>query len=73
MLLSEAIENESKAQKSGLLGMLLSRLAASLLGSALADKGVIKASESTTWAGEEKLVKVRIYNAAKSFNYNEWK
>ena len=48
MLLSETIENESKEQKGGLLGILLGRLAASLLGSALADKRVIKASESTT-------------------------
>ena len=55
MLLSETIENESKEQKGGLLGILLGRLAASLLGSALADKRVIKASESTTWAGEEKI------------------
>ena len=42
---SETIKNEAKERKVGFIGMLLGTLAASLLRSALADKGVI-------WAGE---------------------
>ena len=41
----ETIKNETKEQKGGFLSMLLRTLAASLLGSALTGKGVIRASE----------------------------
>ena len=42
---SETIKNEVKKQKGGFLPMLLGTLAPSLLGSALAHKGLLKASE----------------------------
>ena len=49
-LISEAIKNEAKELKSGLLSMLLGALAASLLGNALT--GVIRAGEGTSRAGQ---------------------
>ena len=49
-LISEAIKNEAKELKSGLLSMLLGALAASLLGNALT--GVIRAGEGTIRAGQ---------------------
>ena len=42
---SETIENEAKEQKGRFLPMLLGTLGASLLGSALAGEGVIRASQ----------------------------
>ena len=42
--ISEAIENEAKEQKGGLLGMLLGTLGARLLGNLLTDKGTIRAA-----------------------------
>ena len=56
---SETIENESKEQKGGFLGMLLSTLAANLLWNMLADKpkrsggGVIRARKGTIRADQE--------------------
>ena len=50
--ISETIENETKGQKRGFFPMLLRTLAASLLGSAWTGKGVIRAVEGTTRAGE---------------------
>ena len=50
--ISEAIENETKEQKGGFLGMLLGTLGASLLGNMLAGKGVIRAGEGIIRAGE---------------------
>ena len=41
---SQTITNEAKEQKGEFLPMILGTLAASLLGSALAGKGVIRAS-----------------------------
>ena len=49
---SETIKNEIKEQKGGLLSMLLGTLAARMLGSALTVRGVIRAGEGTTRAGE---------------------
>ena len=49
-LISEAIKNEAKELKSGLLSMLLGALAASLLGNALTE--VIRAGEGTIRAGQ---------------------
>ena len=42
---SETIENEAKEQKGGFRSMLLSSLAASVLGSLLAGKGVARAGQ----------------------------
>ena len=50
--ISEAIKNEAKEQKGGFLSMLLGTLAASMLGSALIGRGVIRAGEGTIRAGE---------------------
>ena len=45
--ISETIKNESKEQKAGFLLMLLGPLAASILGNALTEKGVIRAGENS--------------------------
>ena len=47
------MKNETKEQKEGFLPMLLGTLAASLLGSALTGKGVIRPGESTVRAGQD--------------------
>ena len=49
---NETIKNETNEQKGGFPSMLLGTLAASLLGSALTGRGVIRASEGTITAGE---------------------
>ena len=48
----ETIENKAKWQRLGFLGMLLGILGASLLGSALTGRGVIRAGEGTIRAGK---------------------
>ena len=48
----ETIKNEAKEQKRGFLPILLGTLAASMLGSALTGRGVIKAGESAIKAIE---------------------
>ena len=48
----ETIENKAKWQRLGFLGMLLGTLGASLLGSALTGRGVIRAGEGTIRAGK---------------------
>ena len=50
--ISEKIKNEAKEQKGGFLSMLLGTLAASIWGSALSGRGVIRAGEGTIRAGE---------------------
>ena len=50
--ISETIKNEAKEQKGGFLTMLLGALAASMLGSALTRRGVVRAGEGTIRAGE---------------------
>ena len=50
--ISETIKNETKEQKGGFLPMLLGTLAASVLGSVLTRRGVIRAGEGTIRAGE---------------------
>ena len=40
--ITKAIENETKDQKTGLLGMLFGTLGASLLGNLLARKGIFR-------------------------------
>ena len=50
--ISETIKNETKEQKGGFLSMLLGTLAASILGNALAGRGVIRAGEGAIRAGE---------------------
>ena len=49
--ISKTIKNEAKEQKRGFLLMLLGTLAASVLGNALAEQGVIRAGEGTNRAG----------------------
>ena len=48
----ETIKNESKEQKDRFLDMLLGTLAASLLRSSLADKGVLRAGNGKIRAGQ---------------------
>ena len=48
----ETIKNESKEQKDKFLDMLLGTLAASLLRSSLADKGVLRAGNGKIRAGQ---------------------
>ena len=50
--ISETIKNETKEQKSGFLPMSLRTLAASMLGSALTRKGVIRSGEGIIRVGE---------------------
>ena len=50
--ISETIKNEAKEQKGRFLGMLLGTLCASLLGNALAGRGVIRAGEGRIRAVE---------------------
>ena len=52
-VINETIKNEAKEQKGGFLPMLLGTLAASMLGNALTERGVIRASEDTIRAGEK--------------------
>ena len=58
---SETIKNEAKEQKGGFVGILLSTLGASLLGNLLTGKGEIR-------AGEARLKRVRVFDAASYFN-----
>ena len=51
--ISETIKNEAKEQKGGFLPMLLGTLAASILGSALTGRGVIRAGDRTIRAREK--------------------
>ena len=48
---SETIENETKEQKRGFLGMLLGTLIGSLLGNLLVGQGVTRAGKGTTRTG----------------------
>ena len=67
---SETIKNEAKEQKVEFIGMLLGTLAASLLRSALADKGVIRAGEgpiAMSW-GEVTISAGQNFYATSSFN-----
>ena len=50
--ISEKIKNEAKEQKCGFLAMILGTLAASLLGSALIGRGVIRAGEGVIRADQ---------------------
>ena len=50
--ISEAIKNKAKEQKRRFFKMLLGTLSASILGSALTGRGVIRAGEGTVRAGE---------------------
>ena len=50
--ISETITNETKEQKVGFPSMLLGTLAASMLGSVLTERGVIRAGEGTIRAGK---------------------
>ena len=51
--ISETIKNETKEQKGGFFPMLLETLAASLLGSVLTGKGVIRTGEGTIRADQD--------------------
>ena len=50
--ISETIKNEAKEQKGRFLSISLGTLAASILGNALAGKGVLRAGEKVTRAGQ---------------------
>ena len=50
--ISETVKNEAKEQKGEFLPMLLGTLAASMFGSALTGRGVIRAGDSTIRTGE---------------------
>ena len=50
---SETIKNEAKEQKGGFLEILFGTLGASLLGSLLAGKGIIRAGEDTVRAVQD--------------------
>ena len=51
--ISETIKNEAKEQKGRFLPAILGTLAASLLGSALIGRGVIRAGEGVIRAGQK--------------------
>ena len=51
--ISEKIKNETKEQKGKLLSVLLGTVAASLLGSALTGRGIIRAGEGAIRAAEK--------------------
>ena len=63
---TKTIKNEKKEQKAGFLSMLLGTLGASLLGSLLSGKGIIRAGSGKK-IGKE-IVRAGIFNAASSFN-----
>ena len=48
---TKSIENETKEQKGGFLGMLLGTLGASLLGNLLTGKGIMRAGDGIVRAG----------------------
>ena len=48
----EKIKNEAKKQRGGFLGKLLSTLGASLLGTVLTGRGVVRAGEGAVRTGE---------------------
>ena len=50
--ISETIKNETKEQKGEFISILLETLAASMLGSTLTGRGVIRPGEGTIRAGE---------------------
>ena len=50
--ISETIKNEARKQKGGFLPMLLGILAASMLGTVLTGRGVIRADEGTIRSGK---------------------
>ena len=49
--ISKTIENETKEQRGGFLGMLLGTLGASLLGNLLTGKGIMRAGDGLVCAG----------------------
>ena len=49
--ITETVKNEVKEQKGDFLSILLGKIAASLLGNMLEDRGVIRAGEGTIRAG----------------------
>ena len=51
-VISETIKTEAKEQKGGFLSLLSGTLAASVLGNALAGKGVIRTGEGVIGAGQ---------------------
>ena len=53
---SKAIKNKAKEQKGGFLSMLLEKMAATLLGSALTGQGVIRVCEGLIKAGQKNLM-----------------
>ena len=75
-VVSETVENEVKEQKRKFLDMLAATLAASLLGSTLTGKGVVRGGDGVIRAGEgiikaiiKTIIKVKdsIFNVTSSF------
>ena len=52
-LLKKRVKNEAKEQKGRFFSMLLGTLVATILGNALAGKGVIRAGKGTITAGQD--------------------
>ena len=50
---SQTVENEAKEQKGGFLGILAATLGASLFGSMLSGKGVVRGGDRVIRAGKE--------------------
>ena len=64
---SETIQNEAKEQKGGFLSMLLDALDASLLGSILAGKGVIRAGDRVITKRQVQGIIRAVYGNKKDF------
>ena len=58
---TKTVENETKKQREGFLSMLLRTLGASLLGTLLTGKGMMRAGERIVRAGEGSKKKSKIY------------
>ena len=72
---SEKVTNGAKEQKDEFSMMFLGTLSATLWGSMLTGKGVIRSSDGVIWAGEEvlragkeKIEQCNIFNASSYFN-----
>ena len=65
---TKTIKNETKEQNGGFLSMLLGTLGASLLGSLLTGKGIVRAEEGIVRAGYASSIKKKSSNSTISVN-----
>ena len=65
---SKTIENETKEQRGGFLGMLLGTLGASLLGNLLTEKGIMRADDGIVRAGSGSKKKTKFAITFSSIN-----